>query len=197
MNSSAQRINPDNADGPAPEIVAQWILGKQLQITSFVRSIVGDIHTSEDIFQEVCIAAIKAHQRFDSPEGSIRWAMKVARNKAFDHLRRRPNQVQTFSPELLDLLSDDWTSANRTQVGDEVSGSNYEQLERCLDKLTSRSRKLLSMRYGGDKKPAEIAIVTGQKLQSVYKQITRAHTALRSCLKNLNQGGQTNNMETP
>ena len=42
FHTASQRINPDNADGPAPEIVAQWILGKQLQITSFVRSIVGD-----------------------------------------------------------------------------------------------------------------------------------------------------------
>jgi len=172
------------APRPTAEQVAQWLLGKQSQIIGYARVIVKDMQLAEDIFQEVCVAAIKVCGEFDSPEGTVRWAMKVARNRAIDQLRRRKNQAVLFSPALLDKLADDWVRADPRNDGKRYPDATYEKLEQCLGSLPPRTRKLLHLRYGEGKKPSDIAVLLGQKIQAVYKAITRANAALKACLKN-------------
>lgn len=182
MPSPLEASAPDHR--PTADQVAQWLLGKQLQITAYARVIVKDLHLAEDIFQEVCVAAIKACGQFDSPEGTVRWAMKVARNRALDHLRRKKNQAFPLSPDLLDQLAEDWMHAISEKDRRLYPDTAFEHLEECLDTLTPRTRKLLDLRYRQGKKPADIAVLLGQKLQAVYKTITRANATLKSCMNN-------------
>lgn len=172
---------------PTADQVAQWVLARQLQITAYARVIVQDLHLAEDIFQEVCVAAIKACGKFDSAEGTVRWAMKVARNRALDHLRRRKTQASPLSPDLLDKLAEDWIDAISETDDAPYPDTAFERLEECLGTLTPRTRRLLDLRYRHDKKPADIAVLLGQKLQAVYKAITRANSALRTCMNNYSQ----------
>lgn len=176
---------PEATASPSPDDVAKWLLGKQTQITAYVRVIVHDMQTAEDIFQEVCVSAIQVSADFDSEEGSIRWAMKVGRNKAIDYLRRTRKEVVVLSPELLDKLSNEWIGRSHDPQWQDRQHSLYKNLEHCIGKLTKRTRSLLDMRYREGKKPNEIAVLLNQKVVAIYKTFTRANTSLKSCMEKL------------
>lgn len=165
--------------GLSSEEIVQSLLSHQLRITSYVRVIVKDLQLAEDIFQEVCVAALKAEAPFDSPDGVVRWAMRVGHNRAIDQVRRRKTQGTVFSTELLGQLAEDWVD-HREDAS--YSEAVYHRLEACLNKLTPKSRSLLRMRYVEGKAPVHIAVHLKQKIQSVYKAITRAHASLRRCM---------------
>ena len=175
---------------PSPDEVAKWLLGRQTQIVSYARVIVHDMHLAEDIFQDVCVKAIKVSSDFDSEEGAIRWAMTAARNKAIDYIRRTRKDVATLSPELLDQLCDEWIALKHNDQRSDNQQSVYNNLDYCMGKLTTRTRALLDMRYGEGKKPNEIAVILNQKVQAVYKTLTRSHASLRSCMHKKTQTTQ-------
>ncbi|BDS06888.1 hypothetical protein NT6N_19280 [Oceaniferula spumae] len=169
---------------PSPEDVAKWLLEKQSHIIAYARVIVQDMQLAEDIFQDVCVRAVKMSAEFDSAEGTVRWAMKAARNKAIDYLRKTRREVAMFSPELLDRLSDEWMGVTYHAQQDDGQQAVYKNLEYCLAKLTKRTRALLDMRYGDGRKPNEIAAMVDQKVTAVYKTLTRANSTLKSCMEN-------------
>ena len=175
--------SPDQSSAaPSPDEVAKWLLSRQTQIVAYTRVIVHDMQVAEDIFQEVCVSAIKVSNSLDSAEGCIKWAMKVARNKAIDYLRRTRRDVALLSPELLDHLCDEWIALEHNDQRKAYQQSVYKNLEYCMAKLTTRTRALLDMRYGEGKKPNEIAAILNQKVQAVYKTLTRSHASLRACM---------------
>lgn len=177
-------------DVSSPDAVAKWLLNSQTQIISYVRVIVHDMQEAEDIFQEVCVAAIKLSGDLDSEKEAIRWAMRVARNKAIDYLRRTRKGVLVLSPELLDQLCDEWIILKHDNQRGSYQDSVYKYLEYCMAKLTKRTIALLDMRYGEGKKPGEIAVILDLKVQAVYKTLTRSHASLRSCMNMRTQTSQ-------
>lgn len=42
---------------------------------------------------------------------------------------------------------------------------------------------MLELRYGENLKPAVISEKTGKKVKTVYRTLTRAHSALRDCIR--------------
>ena len=75
------------------EGVARLLLKQRMELTAYIQSIVRDIHMAEDVFQDVCVKAIKHHETFkdslaphemDAPSGpqslrSIRCAARRTR----------------------------------------------------------------------------------------------------------------------
>ena len=143
------------------------------QVQGYVASIVCDHHEAEDITQDVFAKLMRALSSYEPREVPFAaWIMRVARNAAVDHLRRRR---QTPVDEVR-LSSDD-----HEQIGFERS----QALRTALDQLPSDQREVLVLRHLGGLRPCEIAERLDRSEASVHGLHHRGRITLRAALSQL------------
>jgi RNA polymerase sigma-70 factor, ECF subfamily len=158
------------------------ILRERVEILSYIDSFLVDAHLAEDCFQDVCAAAVSKVETFADGAHVIRWALRVARNKAIDLTRTRNRQPVVLDDEVLDLLEDQWME-QQTGPSEHVA-DRVIALRKCLDSLTANARRVVDLRYVDGLKSSRIAEILNRKVESVYRVLTRAHAALRFCMEN-------------
>ncbi len=174
--------NQDSGEGVEEtldqESVARLLLQQRMELTAYIQSIVRNIHMAEDVFQDVCVRAIKHHETFVDRTHLSKWARRVARNRSIDALRRKENQAVVLNEEVLELLESDWP-----EMETEESTESVVALRRCMDKMTPYSREILRLRYMEGLAGTEVADTLNRKVDTIYKALTRIHIGLRDCVK--------------
>ncbi|MDA7916563.1 sigma-70 family RNA polymerase sigma factor [Verrucomicrobia bacterium] len=169
------------------EEVTRLILQNRVELTAFITSILRDSHLAEDVFQDVCIKALKQTAPFNDEAHVRRWARRVARNRAIDLIRRKDKQAILLDEEILDLIEQEWPDDNAGQDQDKVSA-----LKTCIEKLTPYSKEIINLRYVEGLGGIEVAEVLNRKVDTIYKALARLHVGLRGCIqkrmKNLAKG---------
>jgi RNA polymerase sigma-70 factor (ECF subfamily) len=100
-------------------------------VYGLVRSIVRDEHEAEDITQQVFLKLLTSLNTFRPARGSFEgWLLRIARNAALDHLRRRPPVpvAETFAQE---------TPAPDTR------SSSTESISAAIERLPVRQRQVV------------------------------------------------------
>ncbi len=152
------------------------LLAERLALTAFFASITHDFHLAEDVFQEICIKALKRSESFQSPAHLIHWSRLSGKNRCIDLLRARHGRHVGLSPEMLDLLAQEWP----TQEGLKPM---QRALAHCLRQLKDSKRGLLLLRYFEGRKCAEVASITGRKIETIYQALARLHRELGDCIR--------------
>ena len=160
------------------EGVARLLLKQRMELTAYIQSIVRDIHMAEDVFQDVCVKAIKHHETFKDSLHLTKWTRRVARNRSIDSLRRKENQNLVLNEEALELLEKDWPTEDEG-----ASPKAIEALRGCMGKMTPYSREILRLRYMEGLAGTQVAETLNRKVDTVYKALTRIHMGLRDCVK--------------
>jgi RNA polymerase sigma-70 factor (ECF subfamily) len=142
-------------------------------VCAYVRSIVRDPHTAEDITQAVFAKLMKAIHRYERRDVPFAaWIIRVARNVALDHIRA---SRQIPLPEV--RTSDEGTE----QVGFERALC----LREALDRLPQDQREVLILRHVAGLSPGEIAARLGKTEASVHGLHHRGRGALKAALLEL------------
>ena len=142
-------------------------------VCAYVRSIVRDPHTAEDITQIVFTKLMKAihkYERRDVPFAA--WIIRVARNVALDHIRAS-RQIPLAEVRTSDEGSE--------QVGFERGLS----LREALARLPADQREVLVLRHIAGLSPGEIADRLGKTEASIHGLHHRGRSALRTALSEL------------
>jgi RNA polymerase sigma-70 factor (ECF subfamily) len=142
-------------------------------VCAYVRSIVRDPHTAEDITQIVFTKLMKAihkYERRDVPFAA--WIIRVARNVALDHIRAS-RQIPLAEVRTSDEGSE--------QVGFERALS----LREALARLPDDQREVLVLRHVAGLSPGEIADRLGKTEASIHGLHHRGRSALRATLSEL------------
>jgi RNA polymerase sigma-70 factor, ECF subfamily len=142
-------------------------------VFAYVRSIVRDAHTAEDITQIVFTKLLKAihkYQRRDVPFAA--WIIRVARNVALDHIR---------ASRQLPLAEVRTSDEGTEQVGFERALS----LREALARLPADQREVLVLRHVAGLSPGEIADRLGKTEASIHGLHHRGRSALRAALSEL------------
>jgi RNA polymerase sigma-70 factor, ECF subfamily len=137
-------------------------------VYGYVRSIVHDEHEAEDITQHVFAKLIHVIGKYEEREVPFfAWILRVSRNVAVDHIRRR----RAIPVEDI-RISDD---------GVEQSGpERMNDLREALAKLPRDQREVLVLRHFAGLTPIEIAERTGRSEGSVHGLHHRGRRALRA-----------------
>jgi RNA polymerase sigma factor (sigma-70 family) len=108
------------------------------EVLRFLRRRIGR-ERAEDAFQETFLRALQAYPRLDHGEHLRAWVLTIARNVAFDTLRRaRPAE-------------------EAAETGAEDERPAYEELAELTDGLPSKERAAVVLRYGYDLSYDQIA----------------------------------------
>jgi len=158
------------------EEVIHGLLSDRAKLLSYIRAIVLSVHAAEDIHQEVIIQALQKADTISDRTHLFAWARHAAKLRAFDYLRRMQRQPLHIDPDVLDLLEPIWDS--------EVSGpSMMGALNDCLQRMSSRSRKLINMRFGDRMSGLQMSQSLGLKVPSVYMALSRLYRMLEDCIR--------------
>jgi RNA polymerase sigma-70 factor (ECF subfamily) len=142
-------------------------------VCAYVRSIVRDPHTAEDITQAVFAKLMKAihkYERRDVPFAA--WIIRVARNVALDHVRAS-RQIP-----LAEVRTSD-------EGGEQVGFERALCLREALERLPSDQREVLVLRHVAGLSPGEIAERLGKTEASIHGLHHRGRGALRAALREL------------
>jgi RNA polymerase sigma-70 factor (ECF subfamily) len=148
-------------------------------VHSYLRVMLKDATDAEDIAQQVFIKALRSLPRYEQRGTAVAaWLFAIARNAAYDALRRR--RSHPADPSVIALLSD------RAYRRAAESGGLDVDLLALVDALPARQREVVLLRFGLDLTPVEIGQVLGRTTDSVWGITYRALARLEQALVALN-----------
>ena len=161
------------------EQVVKVLMQQRSQLVGYAWAVVGDPHAAEDVLQDVSMLAIRKCGEINDLDHLGGWLRHAIRLRGMD-VRRSLNKgkTQLLNPEVLDALERAW--AKTTDLGE---SERMTALRHCMDRLKGSARAIIEARYVKNLKPLQIAEDTGQRIETVYKAITRTHGALRDCIQ--------------
>ena len=160
--------------------LVQTLLREQPRLMAYIRSMVISRDLAEDVFQEVSLAACGSRESIESTESLPGWLRIVARNKAVAAIRKhKASRAVVLDNATLDLLESDW---DRLDYNASLCGRS-DQLERCLDLLPDKSRRLIDLKYRDNLSGAQIASQTSRSINSIYMALVRIREALGRCIR--------------
>jgi RNA polymerase sigma-70 factor (ECF subfamily) len=152
-------------------------LEHQVSIRAFIGSLVRDRHTRDDLFQEVALVLWHDFPRYDRARSFGAWARGIAANKVLQRYHKDARLPVPFAPEAIEALLDAY---DRTETAE---APHADALQRCVEQLPERSRRLLALRYEQSLKLAQIAERLSTSLDAVHKALSRLRQRLQECIE--------------
>jgi RNA polymerase sigma-70 factor (ECF subfamily) len=148
-------------------------------IFRFCRRALPTREDAEDATMEIFMKLRDKLSQYDETRSFTAWLYKVAANHCWDLLRRRRIRQDK---ETGDLENVPLEHPDPSQLDRMIEQRTSEEVRRALDKLGSRARMALVMRYYSDMSYDEIADALGVRRAFVGVVLLRARHELRQAL---------------
>jgi RNA polymerase sigma-70 factor (ECF subfamily) len=155
------------------ELVARY----QPRLGYFLRKLLGDADSADDMLQEVWCDVFRAIARLDDAGAFPAWIYRIARDRAFRHLRRRRVAWQSFE------VAGEAVELQQHESNGEFTSEDVAEVHAALDRLAPEHREVLVLRFLEQLSYEEIAIATGSQLGTVKSRIHYAKRELRFAMK--------------
>lgn len=142
-------------------------------VCSIALAIVRNVQASEDVAQEVFLAAWSNLRKLRNPASFLPWLRQVTRNQA--HLWRREHARERADDTALATALD-----VRPSAADHLLASEEQRvLHEALDRLPDDAREVLILYYREDSSSRQVALLLGISEAAVRQRLSRARTLLR------------------
>jgi RNA polymerase sigma-70 factor, ECF subfamily len=165
----------DETDG---ELLLRRVLGERLKILPYLRSIVRRRDMAEDIFQDLCVLALKKRQELMSVPHLSGWLRTAARQLAMNALRKYSQKDLQLGDRVHDLMDRHWEAMDST-----TGSSMAEALEGCVQRLAPKAKDIIAARYVEGLACGELAARLGRPVDSLYVTLSRIHKKLAKCIQ--------------
>lgn len=146
----------------------------QQPVISMIRNITNDHHASEDLAQDVFLAAYSSLSTFDPARSRFStWLFTIARNKAINALQKKKPITQQLTPERIDQ-----TTPCATLIEQEF----FARLDRVLNRLPIKQKAAFVLAELQELLYRDIAQIEGVSLGTIKSRINRAKKKLRTAL---------------
>lgn len=140
------------------------------------------VQDAEDLATNVFIKCYKSFDSYDSSKaGVVTWLYSIASNSLKNYYRDKKNNVSLDDPD------NELHIADKTDLSKAVELSEMRKLlADALCVLDEDKRRIVVLRYFGDKSTKEIAQLTGLSDTNVRVTLNRSLTKMREYLKKSN-----------
>jgi RNA polymerase sigma-70 factor (ECF subfamily) len=160
----------------AEEFAAQWTAA-QPAISAFVRSLVPDLSSAEEVLQRVAVALVRKYDRYDSNRPFVAWAIGMTKFEVLYYRRQQATDKHIFDDELVEQVAESYQGLI------EKLDPMRDALSKCLEELDGRSRKVLQLRYTDGMTTPGIAMEMKTTVAAVRMLLWRVRRALRNCME--------------
>ncbi|MCB1058265.1 MAG: sigma-70 family RNA polymerase sigma factor [Acidobacteria bacterium] len=124
---------------------------------------------AEDLVQQTMLTLVYKRAQVEKPEP---WLIATLRNRCIMYWRSRRSQLfETFDTAILELMA-------TPSEGGQQERALHHDLQRAVDRLPERCRRILHLRYGLGYGPSEVAEKLGYQPSSIRKVTNRCLAAL-------------------
>jgi RNA polymerase sigma-70 factor, ECF subfamily len=158
----------------------------QNRLYRYLLRLVREPATAEDLFQQTWLRVAENIGKYDTRRNFDAWLFTVARNLAFDHLRR-------VAPESLDepvgggdsgiARTDTLPSKEPPLMEGLLARERTDRLATAMDGMPLIYREVLALRFEEEMKLEEIAAVQSTPLSTVKTRLRRGLESLRGALE--------------
>ena len=161
--------------------LVRLLIRERSSIVAYARSIVFNRELAEDVYQNVAVVVLRKRDQVENTGDMLRWILGVARLESLTVLKKLKKTPKPFDEGLLDLLDQSWSEHLKERAADD--SVREEALQHCVNKLTDRSRRMLSLRYAEGLSGEALAEKLGMQLNTAYVGLSRIHRQLRGCVE--------------
>lgn len=155
---------------------SRLIVANQRRIYSFIRTLVPEKNSADDLLQEVSATAWQKFSTFDPETDFAVWAMSIARFKILNWRRGQKKQPLNLDSQHFDLLADQ-AVATSCQFD-----QRQDALLKCIQGLKEPERALLSQRYQMEQSVSDIAKQKAKSRVAVHRHLAKIHSHLLQCI---------------
>lgn len=175
-----QQLQPDVTAAIAGDMQAFGRLIQRCQnsISSIALAIVKDLDASEDICQQVFIAAWQQLNSLQNPASFLPWLRQITRYRAFSYIRERQDHRHERGEQADALLE--------SFAGDSEPDSEFLRDEQAmlirhfLDELPAESREIVLLFYREEQNSQQVAALLGLSEANVRKKLQRVRELLKA-----------------
>jgi RNA polymerase sigma-70 factor (ECF subfamily) len=135
----------------------------------FVDNLLGNVSTVEEVLQETWLAVIRRIHTLKNPEAFSAWLYRIARNKAYQELRRK-KQLSKLDENL---------SVTDEKGNDAFTCEDAEKVRSSLTKLRPEHKEVLILRFLEQMSYQDIAEILACSPGTVRSRIYYAKAALK------------------
>jgi len=151
--------------------------GNKGLVTAIALAIVGDVHSSEDVAQDVFLHVWQSLPRLRNPHSFLPWLRQLTRNRARKWLEARGRTPWRLVDE--DRLLAEVADA-RPHAEDALAGEERRlALANALQELPDEQREVLLVYYREGGSVRQVAELLGLREDAVKKRLSRARARLR------------------
>jgi RNA polymerase sigma-70 factor (ECF subfamily) len=176
LNEQEQILRAKNGDVAAFEMLVRSHQQIALRVAYLVA---GDGNVAEDVTQEAFVKAFRALPRFRDDASFRPWLLRIVRNEALNHRRRRGRQERLALRLAHDPVSGGAAPSPETTV---IAGAQRETVLEAVGALPDRYRDVVALRYLLGLSEAETATALGVPVGTVKSRTARALDRLESAL---------------
>jgi len=138
-------------------------------LSAYIFRLVRQKEICEEIFQETWLKVVAHLEDYDASKPFKPWLFTIARNLCLNHLKKEKNNKEKETNYGL-TRKDEWLDG---------LNSHEEHLVECLDRLSSRHREVVMLRFFHDMNLEDISRVMQLPLGTVNSRLHRGLKQLR------------------
>ncbi len=168
--------------------VSQLIERHSRRVRDYIRMMIKDRDTAEDIFQETFIKAVRVidEGRYTDSGKFLSWVLRIAHNQVIDYFRaQRQSKTLTEAEAGYDVLGS-LRLADKTVEDELVARQTERDVRALIELLPSEQREVVMMRYFAGRSFKEIAEQTGVSINTALGRMRYALINLRRMIKEKN-----------
>jgi RNA polymerase sigma-70 factor, ECF subfamily len=152
------------------ELITRYSPGLRLFISKL-----GAGSASDDLLQDTWFDVYRKLKTLQRPEAFAAWVYRIARDKAYRHLRRQALPISAAEQDVGELCGDD--------EDDSFTAEDAEHVRAALDELPLELREVLLLRFVESMSYEQIAEVISRPVGTVRSRLHSAKAALRAKLE--------------
>jgi RNA polymerase sigma-70 factor, ECF subfamily len=155
------------------EAFAELVAIFQPRLRAFLYKMLGVPGAVEDLAQDVWMDVFHDLGRLNDPGAFTPWFYRIARNRVYRAMRRRPIATESLPEDLADQSDD----------RPDFSAEEASQVKAAMDKISPEHREVLLLRFMEDMSYDDIAQVAGCQVGTVRSRIHNAKRVLREIIQ--------------
>jgi RNA polymerase sigma-70 factor (ECF subfamily) len=148
------------------------------RIFGYLLALVQNLADAEDLYQQTALLLWEKFEQYQPGTDFGSWATTVAHYTALNFLRRQSRRRVLFSEAAMLRLA-----AIQREFKSSESTARSEALGHCVAALPTAERRLVHLRYAGDRSIQQIADDEKRTVGAVYTALSRVRKSLLACIE--------------
>jgi RNA polymerase sigma-70 factor (ECF subfamily) len=148
------------------------------RVFGYLLALVQNLADAEDLYQQTALLLWEKFDQYEPGTDFGSWATTVAHYTALNFLRTQSRRRALFSEAAIQRLA-----AMQSEIKSSEGSRRSDALAKCVASLPEGERRLVRLRYEGERSVEDIAAQERRTVGAVYTALSRIRKSLLACVE--------------